>query len=181
MQASTTEEEKNMQASLVLTILGPDRAGLVKSVSEVVKQHQGNWQESRMVHLAGQFAGLVHVSLPVEQVEALTVALQALQVSDLQVVARRSDVPASGTLTAMTLELTGHDRPGIIHDITRQLAALGVNIEELESEQRAAPMSNELLFFASLRLGLPEGVTEQDVQATFESMPDPLMVDLTFG
>ncbi len=81
----------------------------------------------------------------------------------------------------LTLELLGHDRPGIIHDITRQLAALNVNIEELESEQRAAPMSSELMFYAHLNLGLPDGVTAEDVQGAFEAMPDPLTVDISFS
>lgn len=169
-----------MQASLVLTLLGPDRPGLVKSLSETVQAHQGNWQESRMVHLAGQFAGLAHVTLPEEQVASFTAAIQALQEDDLKILVQKSDVAEKSSFTPLTLELLGQDRPGIVHDITRQLAAMNVNIEELESEQRAAPMSNELLFYAQLKLGLPTGVSEEQVQDAFESMPDQLMVDLTF-
>ena len=170
-----------MQSSLVLTVLSSDRAGLVKSIAEAVKAHHGNWQESRMVHLAGQFAGLAHVTLPQENVADLKQALQALQNDGLQILVTNSDTTASRSITPLTLELLGLDRPGIIHDITRQLAALNVNIEELESEQRAAPMSSELLFYAHLTLGLPEGVTAEDVQGVFEAMPDPLMVDITFS
>lgn len=170
-----------MQTSLVLTVLGPDRSGLVKSIAEVVKAHQGNWQESRMVRLAGQFAGLAHVTLPQEQAEALRQSLQTLQQNGLQILMQQSDVDSEVNVTPLMLELLGHDRPGIIHDITRQLAALNVNIEELESEQRAAPMSSELLFYAQIKLGLPAGVTAEDVRGAFESMPDPLMVDLSFS
>ncbi|MBU0656451.1 MAG: ACT domain protein [Gammaproteobacteria bacterium] len=169
-----------MQTSLVLTVLGPDRSGLVKSISEAVKAHQGNWQESRMVHLAGQFAGLAHVSIAEEQAAALIQALTELQTDGLKILVQQSAPAAAEPRTPLTLELLGHDRPGIIHDITRQLAALNVNIEELESEQRAAPMSSELLFYAHLKLGLPEGVKADDVQGAFENMPDPLMVDLSF-
>ncbi|WMP16597.1 glycine cleavage system protein R [Thiothrix lacustris] len=170
-----------MQSSLVLTVLGSDRAGLVKSIAEAVKAHQGNWQESRMVHLAGQFAGLAHVTLPEEQLTGLKQALQALQNNGLQILVTHSEVSVPRTITPLTLELLGLDRPGIIHDITRQLAALNVNIEELESEQRAAPMSSEMLFYANLRLGLPDGVTADDVRGVFEAMPDPLTVDITFS
>lgn len=170
-----------MQTSLVLTVLGPDRSGLVKSIAEAVKAHQGNWQESRMVHLAGQFAGLAHVTLPTEQVETLKQELQTLQQGGLQILVQQAEATEPRTVTPLTLELLGQDRPGIIHDITRQLAALNVNIEELESEQRAAPMSSELLFYAQIKLGLPVGVTADDVQGAFEAMPDPLMVDLSFS
>ncbi len=80
-----------MQSSLVLTVLGPDRAGLVKSIAEAVTAHHGNWQESRMVHLAGQFAGLAHVSLPQEHVADLKQALQALQNDGLQILVTHSE------------------------------------------------------------------------------------------
>lgn len=170
-----------MQTSLVLTLLGPDRAGLVKAVAEAVKAHDGNWQESRMVHLAGQFAGLVHVTLASEQVDALIANLGTLQQGGLQILVQRGDAAARAEYTPLTLELLGNDRPGIIHDITRTLASLNVNIEELESAQRAAPMSSELLFYARLRLGLPAGVTPEDVEGAFAAMRDPLMVDLTFN
>lgn len=169
-----------MQTSLVLTVLGSDRSGLVKSISEAVKAHQGNWQESRMVHLAGQFAGLAHVSIAEEQAAALIQALTELQTDGLKILVQQGTPAAIESRTSLTLELLGHDRPGIIHDITRQLAALNVNIEELESEQRAAPMSSELLFYAQLRLGLPTGVSADDVQGAFEAMPDPLTVDMSF-
>jgi glycine cleavage system regulatory protein len=170
-----------MQSSLVLTVLGPDRAGLVKSIAEAVKAHQGNWQESRMVHLAGQFAGLAHVTLPQENVADLAETLHTLQNDGLQILIQYNDNPTPRNITPLTLELLGHDRPGIIHDITRQLAALNVNIEELVSEQRTAPMSSEVLFYAHLKLGLPEGVMADDVQGAFEAMPDPLTVDITFS
>ncbi len=170
-----------MQTSLVLTVLGPDRSGLVKSIAEVVKAHQGNWQESRMVHLAGQFAGLAHVALPTGQVAALKQALAGLQADGLQILVQHSTAEAARSISTLTLELLGHDRPGIIHDISRQLAALNVNIEELNSEQRAAPMSSELMFYAQLKLGLPEGVSAEDVQNAFEALPDPLTVDLSFS
>lgn len=169
-----------MQTSLSITILGSDRSGLVKSLSEVVKNHHGNWQESRMVRMDGQFAGLAHVSIASELAEALTQALSALQNDELQIQIKQSKTSAPPTKT-LSLELLGTDRQGIIHDITQQLATLNINIEKLHSEQRIAPMSNETLFYAEVVLGLPEGVNEEDVQAVFEEISDSLMIDITFN
>ena len=52
--------------SLILTVIGDDRPGLVERLSSVVSQHQGNWLESSMSHLSGKFAGIVrmHVTRP---------------------------------------------------------------------------------------------------------------------
>jgi glycine cleavage system regulatory protein len=169
-----------MQSSLIITLLGTDRSGLVKSLSKVVKQHQGNWQESRMVRMDGQFAGLAHVSIDSSYTETLTEALIALQTKDLQILIKESNTSPTSSNT-LSLELLGNDRQGIIHEITQQLSSLKVNIEKLHSEQRVAPMSNETLFYAEMVLGLPDGVTEEHIQHTFETLSDSLMVDVTFS
>ncbi|WP_020394340.1 glycine cleavage system protein R [Thiolinea disciformis] len=170
-----------MQTHIILTILGPDRPGLVQDLSAIFTAHQGNWTESRMVHLGGQFAGLLQVSLPSDQLIALQQALDKLQTNGLQVLfaeSKNSLVHEDSDL--LHIEVLGLDRPGIIRDITAQLAALKVNIEELFTEQRTAPMSSELLFFASLVLSLPKGVSADQVKKQLEDLSDQLMVDLNF-
>lgn len=170
-----------MQTSLVITILGPDQPGLVKSLSETLNQFNGNWTESRMSHLAGKFAGILQISVPEDQVDELTIALQALQSDGLQISIEKVDQAKSAPSKVLNLELLGQDRPGIIRDITEQLARLNVNIEELESQVKEASMSGGTLFCAQLKLGLPEGVTSDAVQDSLESMSDQFMVDINFS
>jgi len=170
-----------MQTSLVITILGPDQPGLVKSLSEKLNQFNGNWTESRMSHLAGKFAGILQISVPTDQVDELTTALQALQSDGLQISIEKVDQAKSTPSKVLSLELLGQDRPGIIRDITEQLAHLSVNIEELESQVKEASMSGGTLFCAQLKLGLPEGVTSDAVQDSLESMSDQFMVDINFS
>jgi len=84
-------------------------------------------------------------------------------------------------LNHLSLELIGADHHGIIDDITGALAELKVNIKELESELREASMSAETLFWAKLHLGLPDGVSADDVQDALEALSDQLMVDIKIG
>ena len=51
-----------MSVSLVLTVIGDDRPGLVGQLSAAISKHNGNWLESSMSHLAGKFAGIVCVA-----------------------------------------------------------------------------------------------------------------------
>ena len=170
-----------MQNHLVITILGPDRKGLVKSLSETLKKHNGNWTESRMVHLAGKFAGLVQVNVSSEHIEELSSALFALQSDTFQIsIQKCDDEQLKPSARTMGLELLGQDRPGIVQDITEQLASLNVNIEELESEIKEASMSGGILFCATLKLGLPENISPETVQESLESMSDQFMVDISF-
>ena len=71
--------------SLVVTVIGKDRPGLVESVSAVVEDHGGSWVESRMSRLAGEFAGILRVSVPATQVDALSEGLEALRSGGLRV------------------------------------------------------------------------------------------------
>ncbi len=73
---------------LVLTLIGPDRPGLVESLAKRVADHGGNWLESRMAHLAGQFAGILRVEVPPDKIDALQRALGELEAEGLRVVAQ---------------------------------------------------------------------------------------------
>ena len=61
--------------SLVVTVIGRDRPGLVESVSAAIEAQGGSWVESRMSRLAGQFAGILRASVPEAGVDALSEAL----------------------------------------------------------------------------------------------------------
>ena len=170
-----------MQVPLVMTIIGPDRTGLIESVARVVAEQGGNWLESRMTRLGGEFAGILRIELPVEKRQPLIAALQTLQGSGLTVVVRPGDVsaiPASGRLAQ--LEIVGHDRPGIVRQITRALAEAGVNVEEFSSECVSAPMSGQTLFKAAARLRLPAGGNDTALKAELEKIADDLLVDVSF-
>src|SRR3954463_5899253 len=79
-------QRAHMLATLVMTVIGADRPGLVQSVAACVADHGGNWLESRMCHLGGQFAGILRVEVSASQREELEKALRKLETDGLQVV-----------------------------------------------------------------------------------------------
>ena len=167
-----------MVASLVVTIIGNDRPGIVERVSEVVLGAGANWEESRMARLAGKFAGILHITVARGADEALTAALRAMTSDDLTVVVESSGTVAGPTRT-VRLELVGNDHPGIIRDISRVLAQGQVNIEELETGVFGTPMSGEQLFRARAQLRLPNAVTTEALRERLEALAGDLMVDIT--
>ena len=145
-----------MPVSLVLTVIGQDRPGLVEAISQSVASHKGSWQESRMARLSGQFAGILRVSVSERRADALSAALTSLETHGLQVAVARSDAePDAADARQLRLELLGSDRPGIIRDISEALADRAINFDELRTEVVSAPMSGELLFRASAELRIP--------------------------
>ena len=65
-------------ATLVLSVVGDDRPGLVDAISGVVESHGGNWERSQMARLGGKFEGIVQVSVDDQEADALRDALSAL-------------------------------------------------------------------------------------------------------
>ena len=169
-----------MQIPLVMTLIGPDRTGLVESVARTVAEHGGNWLESRMCRLGGEFAGILRIEIPAEKKATLLAALQ--NISGLNVVVRPDETKISPVNARQTkLDIVGSDRPGIVREITSALARAEVNVEEFSSEVVSAPMSGETLFKASARLQLPEHCDPAALKKDLEKIAADLLVDVSFG
>ncbi len=167
-----------MRTSLVLTVIGTDRPGIVEQISDQVLAAGANWEESRMARLAGKFAGVLRVSVDKERANRLVDDLRALASGDLTVVIELGTEAGASSSRALGIEIVGQDRPGIVRDISHVLARRGVNIEELETEVTSAAMSGEPTFRARARVRLPDATSVDDIRAALEAMADNLMVDL---
>ncbi|HSZ81853.1 MAG TPA: ACT domain-containing protein [Polyangia bacterium] len=163
---------------LVLTLIGPDRPGLVQAVAGIVAAHGGNWLESRMTHLAGKFAGILRAELPPERAAAALAALAALEGHGLKIVAETVTRSERALERTMDLELLGLDRPGIVREIAQVLAEGGVNVEELTTNRTSAPMSGEILFEARAHVHVPASVDLAKLRAALERVASDLMVEL---
>lgn len=168
-----------MLTILVMTVIGADRPGLVQLLAACVADHGGNWLESRMGRLGGQFAGIVRVEVPAGWADSLVQALRELAAQGLQVTVHAE----SGAIPAMagakvTIELVGQDHPGILRQVSTVLAAHGVNVEELASECVSAPMGGGNLFQAHATVLVPPTANMSALRTDLEKIAADVMVDL---
>ena len=150
-------------------------------VATRVADHGGNWLESRMCRLGGQFAGILRVEVPKERRDELVNALRTLEVDGLRVIIHaeasvKAGAPGAGAFAK--IELVGTDRPGILRSVSGVFAQHGVNVEELESERVNAPMDGSVLFQARATVFVPSNVKLAAVRADLEKIAADLMVDL---
>lgn len=168
-----------MLATLVMTVIGADRPGLVQLVAACVADHGGNWLESRMCRLGGQFAGILRIEVANTRAEELKQALAKLDRDGLKVIVHAEPgATGLGHGALATLEIVGNDRPGILRSVTGALAARGVNVEELASERVAAPMGGGTLFQATATVLVPPDLNLSLIRADLEKLASDLMVDL---
>ncbi len=171
-----------MANTLILTVIGPDKPGLVAQIAACVADHGGNWLESRLVRLGGQFTGVLRVEVPEEKASALNTALRNLEGGALIAHAVSENIsvepPAAQLVHA---EILGSDRPGILKAISKAFSRHAVNIEELSTERQTAPMSGALLFHARARIRLPSTAPLPELRAELEQIASDLMVELTLS
>jgi len=165
------------QTLLVITVIGDDRPGLVGELSATITARGGNWLESSMAHLAGKFAGIVKVSVPELEAEPLKAALNRL--SGLKATVESSAEAAASGRRLLHLSLVGHDRVGIVKEMSQVLAGHGVNVEELDTHTSSAPMSAEVLFHAHAELSAPVELDVHALATELERISNDLMVDIS--
>lgn len=170
-----------MQIPLVMTVIGKDKPGIVESIAEKVVKHGGNWLESRMCRLGGEFAGILRIEIPSENEQAFLKSFDEFVKSGLNIVVKKDEPQVLNIqYIAATLEAVGHDRPGIVYQISNVLAKHNVNVEELETERKSAPMSGEPLFVANARLMIPASCDISELRKEIEKIGSDLMVDTNF-
>ena len=162
--------------TLVLTVVGTDRVGLVKALADIVSDHGGSWQRSQLAELAGTFAGVVVVTVPDQQSETLQAALRPLD--GLEISVRRADPDQAPTTPRRRfgLELLGNDRPGIVAAVSGVLAQHGLGVTELETVTREAPMAGGMLFEAAAVVSADPETSLDAVQASLEALASEILV-----
>jgi glycine cleavage system transcriptional repressor len=138
---------------LAITVIGPDRTGIVADVSEALAGVGANLTDSTMTRLRGHFTmTLICTGPTAADVEK---ALEPL--ADVVTAVRRV-VPEADASTAGEPHLVsvhGADRLGIVAAVTRVVAASGGNITDLSTRLAGS------LYVLIAEVDLPVGATDE--------------------
>ena len=178
----SVDPQQPTHASLVVTVIGADRPGIVRLLSDRAQRFGANWTDSRMARLAGEFAGMVHFEVPRENADALAAALAGLEGSGLRVAIAKSEADQRpGMPRGVTLELIGDDRPGIVASLTRILAERGVSIDHLHTELLGAGGHAPRRFKVMAHLRVPPGVSGATLRHELDALAVEMQLDVALG
>lgn len=171
--------------TLVITVIGDDRPGLVSSLADVVAEHEGSWGASQLAQLAGKFAGIVTVEVADGRAASLTEAIQGLGGLDtaVQTATGSAGTEAVGPVDTgeiFHLDLVGHDHPGIVQQVTGVLAEQEVSVELLQTRVVPAPQAGGDLFEARASFRAPEDADVEQLKRALEELAQELQVDVSF-
>ncbi|GAA5525975.1 hypothetical protein Maes01_02554 [Microbulbifer aestuariivivens] len=167
-----------MQQHLVISLISDDKPGIVEKLSAVIADNSGNWEDSRMEHFAGKFAGILRVSVAGESAQGLKDGLAALASQGFKLQVEDASAVAAEQLHTVQLKLIGNDRPGIVREISRALAARQLNLEQLETGFDSTPWSGEPLFTANCTISVSESLDLDELQEELDAIADELGVEI---
>ncbi len=167
-----------MNTQLVLTVICDDRPGVVEQLAQTISQHNGNWLESRMAHLAGKFAGILQVAITEAHQAELRAALNQLADKGFKIVIEDAITISKPDCREFNFSVVGNDRPGIVREIAQAFAARHINMGELETACSSMPWSGEPLFEATGVIEVPKSVDMNELYDYLDKIADELAVDI---
>jgi glycine cleavage system transcriptional repressor len=169
-----------MNKNLVISLIGHDRVGLVDQLTRLVVEARGNVEASRMVHLGGEFAILMYITVAGELAEKLETAVNTFAADEFKIIiteTKQTDPSAYEGWLPYRVEITGADHEGIIHKISHYIASLGINIESMDTNIVKAPISGTPLFTLSAIVSVPPNHSH-DWYEDLKTVADELNVDI---
>lgn len=165
---------------IIVTLFAKDRPGIIRALSETVLNHKGNWLESSLSRLCGQFTGIVHVEIASSDKPELLAAFEKLNNDGIQVTVQQADGVKQDDqeVNGLQILVEANDRPGIIKEIADALAAENVNVDNIDTEVESASMAGYPIFRAHLFLAMPDDLSEDDLADVLESVSDDVMVSI---
>ncbi len=170
-----------MHKNIVLTLTGSDRVGIVEEITQLLLDLGGNVETSRMARLGGEFAILMLVSMPAEQLATLDQDMEKLRAEGYKLTTCETELSYAqkhpGWLPYQ-IKVLGADHEGIIHEIAHYLSQRGISIESADTETARAPISGTPLFVMTARVVVPPSLHDQNWQAALGEVGHPLNVDI---
>ncbi|GLY97033.1 ACT domain-containing protein [Actinoplanes sp. NBRC 103695] len=158
---------------LAITVIGPDRTGIIADVAEALAEVGANLADSTMTRLRGHFAmTLICTGPAAEAVEEALAPLTAdgRLVATVRAVRPEADAAAQGE--PFLVSVHGADRLGIVAAVSRVVSAAGGNITDLTT--RLAGPLYVIVAEVDLDPAHADGLAEQLAVAAAE-----LAVDVT--
>ena len=137
---------------LIIKGIGPDKPGIVATISGMVTSNNGNIEESRMIRLGSEFSIIMMVAIPQDDAPNLSDSLESIDGIKFYL----TETKKLPNLDAPThiLHLTGGDTEGIVHKMTDVLTSMGINIIEVVTDTRNAPITGSIVFQMTARINL---------------------------
>jgi len=167
----------------LMTAIGKDKPGIVKSVAEVLYKVGCNIEDSSMTLLAGNFAIMMVIYLPGDiDIEELEEKFEKLRKKmNLWIILKpMSETPAKKKTKKQArnclLTLSGGDKPGIVYSVSKLLSGNKVNIININT--RIIGDGEDSSYILVMELELPIDLQYVNLKNKLLTLADKLDVEI---
>jgi len=156
--------------ALVITCVGPDRAGLVGDLTGVIAHAGGNILDSRMALLGGEFAIIMLVDVTADGHRHLQAQLESHAAAEGLVIGLRDTSRTAPAAPGRSYRVRADtmDHPGIVQQVAAFFASHQCNIAELETSTWAAPHTGTTMFTLDMQVSVPATLASRVLREAFE-------------
>ena len=167
-------------SQLVLTALGPDRPGIVDTISRYIFKHGGNIEDSRMAVLGSEFAMIMRVTGSRDAMAAIRQNKAEIEnEAGISIVIKETRIrPKPKDIVPYRLTVTCLDHPGVVHRISSLMASKRINIEAMETESYAAPITGSQLFRFEAVISIPASKSISGLKKELERLAEDNNFDM---
>ena len=165
---------------LILTAIGPDQVGLVEKLSQFIARHGCNIEDSKMAVFCGEFAVIILISGAGEHLVKIGRDYRALETETGLTIAIKTPAARKPAEQFLPYRLTAScmDHPGVVHRLSAALSSLGINIEAMETETYAAPVSGAPIFRLEASLAVPARININSLRERFAEIQKDENIDI---
>jgi len=164
---------------LVISALGKDKSGIIGELSSAILNQECNILDSRMTVLAGEFAILLLVEGPWNQLVKLEDQLPTLQQQlDLTIISSRPDGDAANKkILPYIVEAIALDHPGIVHNLANFFSQRQINIHDMNTSSYSAAHTGTPMFTVRMSIGIPSTIQIASLREELMDFCDSLNLD----
>ena len=167
-----------MRSKLIISANGLDEKGIVSKISSIIGKHNANIETSKMIRLENEFAMLILINIQNEKIKMLTKSLNQINELSVNLIETKTNQNILYE-NKFHLYINGADNEGIVYAFSKFLSEIDINIDEVNTKIKNAPMSATPLFMMDLIIGSKSKMNEQDLNEKLNGVGEKLGVEVT--
>tara|TARA_X000000368_G_scaffold418726_1_gene419618 strand:+ start:2723 stop:3238 length:516 start_codon:yes stop_codon:yes gene_type:complete len=167
-----------MRSKLIISANGLDEKGIVSKISSIIGKHNANIETSKMIRLENEFAMLILINIQNEKIKMLTKSLNQINELSINLIETNTNENILYE-NKFHLYINGADNEGIVYTFSKFLSEIDINIDEVNTKIKNAPMSATPLFMMDLIIGSKSKINEKDLNEKLNGVGEKLGVEVT--
>ena len=160
---------------IIITAIGVDKPGLVDQISSIIKENNGNIENSKMIKIENQFAMIIDF-LSSNDLDTIKTKLQYIE--ELEITYKLAEISKENNKTNKYI-ISGADNQGIINRVSNFFSKRNINIVEVNTNIELAPITGSPLFNMKITVTNNDSHNIDELYSKLSNLCENLNLDIT--